>query len=69
MSCRLRRPSKIHHLEKPQNPDHTEFIASVFMEKYRKDNLKRKQHQQQKQQKLAHEYKPQLHVTSIIKIL
>ena len=25
-------------------------------------------HQQQKQQKLAHEYKPQLHVTSIIKI-
>lgn len=36
MSCRLRRPSKTHHLEKPQNPDHNEFIASVFMEKYRK---------------------------------
>lgn len=43
MSCRLRRPSKTHHLEKPQNPDHTEFIAiiaSVFMEKYRKGKAK-----------------------------
>lgn len=36
MSCRLRRPSKTHHLKKTQNPDHTEFIASVFIEKYRK---------------------------------
>lgn len=40
MSCRLRRPSKTHHLEKPQNPDHTEFIASVFMEKYQKGKAK-----------------------------
>lgn len=42
MSCKLRRPSKTHHLEKSQNPDHTEFIhvASVFMEKYRKGKAK-----------------------------